>query len=484
MSDFGPQVHRTEVDGVPAYWADVPGKFTATLMFRVGTADEQLAGRGLTHLIEHLVMPAHARRLFDCNASVEETRTLFWAAGTEDEVATFLAETTARLSALPLERLEAERGILRTEEEGRRPSPYFVLLVEYFGARGFGVDAYPQYGVASATGEALTAWAARYFTSGNATLWLTGAPPAGLRLELPDGERRRAPAPEPVPARPAACYWGAGGGLTVAALVRRTFASNTTGWIFSDRVHHRLRYELGLSYSSASNYDRWTADDAFVTVWPDVQEGREQEGLEAMLGVLDDLADSGATADELEHVAASVRRTVADAAQANAYLDSDAFDELLGAEVITREDVVARQEALTIEEVAAGARALREAAVWVVPEAVKMPEGGPAPVPTESAERVDGRRYARRASRFWKRSPESIVLSDDAIALDLGDGRAIAVRFADCQALLVSEDGYRELIGQDGFRIWLATSEWKRGDEIVARVDEAVAADRRITSPS
>jgi zinc protease len=84
-------------------------------MFRVGSADEQLAHRGLTHLTEHLAMPPHRRHHFECNATVEEARTVFWAHGSEDEVSTFLAATCAQLSSPPLDRLEAERGILRTE---------------------------------------------------------------------------------------------------------------------------------------------------------------------------------------------------------------------------------------------------------------------------------------------------------------------------------------------------------------------------------
>src|SRR5262249_54433109 len=133
MSQLGPEIHRTEVDGVPTYWADLPGKLTATLMFRVGCADERLTSRGATHMIEHLAMPPHQRRLYECNATVAETRTLFWATGTEDEVTTFMAERTAQLSSLPLDRVDTERGILRAEEEGRRASPYYILLIEYFG---------------------------------------------------------------------------------------------------------------------------------------------------------------------------------------------------------------------------------------------------------------------------------------------------------------------------------------------------------------
>ena len=50
-------IHQTEVDGIPCLWADLPGELGATLIFRVGMADESLVTRGITHLVEHLATP-------------------------------------------------------------------------------------------------------------------------------------------------------------------------------------------------------------------------------------------------------------------------------------------------------------------------------------------------------------------------------------------------------------------------------------------
>lgn len=47
---------------MPAYVADVPGRATAMLVFRVGYADAPLRDHGLTDLVEHLVTPRYGPR--------------------------------------------------------------------------------------------------------------------------------------------------------------------------------------------------------------------------------------------------------------------------------------------------------------------------------------------------------------------------------------------------------------------------------------
>ena len=109
---------RTTVDGVPVFWLTVPGPIRAMLIFRVGVIDETLPTRGITHLVEHLALfvtmqdAAMATRM---NARVELHRTRFMAGGSADEIATFLGDVTSSLAALPFDRLEDEKRILRTE---------------------------------------------------------------------------------------------------------------------------------------------------------------------------------------------------------------------------------------------------------------------------------------------------------------------------------------------------------------------------------
>ena len=124
MAEAVTQIHRTDVDGVPAFWVDGPGPCFAGLLFRVGKIDEQLYTTGITHLVEHLALPGWAPKPgLDWNGWVGLTTTGFWASGDPADVGAFVTEVTRQLHDLPLERLETERNILRAEEaSGSRSS--------------------------------------------------------------------------------------------------------------------------------------------------------------------------------------------------------------------------------------------------------------------------------------------------------------------------------------------------------------------------
>ena len=47
---------RTEVDGVPVWFTDVPGPCMGGVLFRVGRQDETLSTHGITHAVEHLAL--------------------------------------------------------------------------------------------------------------------------------------------------------------------------------------------------------------------------------------------------------------------------------------------------------------------------------------------------------------------------------------------------------------------------------------------
>ena len=49
-------IRRLDVDGVPVLLGPTAGPMQAGLVFRVGFADEPLARRGITHLLEHLAL--------------------------------------------------------------------------------------------------------------------------------------------------------------------------------------------------------------------------------------------------------------------------------------------------------------------------------------------------------------------------------------------------------------------------------------------
>ena len=192
-------LYLTEVDGIPTLFAYATGPMRAGLVFRVGVADETLARAGVTHLVEHLALYRQGLADYHFNGATKAAFTHFHVEGAEHEVVAYLQGVCASLVDLPMDRLETEKEILRTEES-RREDPQLPLW--RYGAQGYGLVSYPEWGVRNLRPDDVRHWAHTHFTQGNAVLWIAGdRMPAGLSLKLPEGGPRR-PMPAVTSARP------------------------------------------------------------------------------------------------------------------------------------------------------------------------------------------------------------------------------------------------------------------------------------------
>jgi hypothetical protein len=121
------------------------------------------------------------------NGFVDDDRRVLYASGTPDEVATFLRDVAAALTALPVDRLPVERRLLRTEA-AQRDEPGVVpwLLSHRYGAAGYGLSVYEEIGLRWLGTDEVAAWAAERFTLENAVLLELRALPGELGVgELP-----------------------------------------------------------------------------------------------------------------------------------------------------------------------------------------------------------------------------------------------------------------------------------------------------------
>jgi hypothetical protein len=133
---------RTSVDGVPAFWTQAGHGLTAGLVFRLGRADESLAHGGITHLIEHLALfPFGADTSMHYNGEASPITTTFLTRGSPAEIAAFLTAVCASLAGLPVERLRAEKQVLRAEAASRQPAMTGPLFIQRYGAATYGLAA-------------------------------------------------------------------------------------------------------------------------------------------------------------------------------------------------------------------------------------------------------------------------------------------------------------------------------------------------------
>lgn len=472
------EIRRTHLGGVPAFWTEGAGKFMGFLLFRSGRSDETITWSGVNHLVEHLALPTEAPRSLEFNGTVDAITTSFWAVGPQPRVLEFLAEVTASLAALPAARLETERRILLTEASGSSVHPVQGAFALRYGAQGPGLAGFDELGLHRLGADDVTAWAAKWFTSGNAAMFLTGEPPSDLSWQLPAGERIAPAEPRPIPylELPSIQVGSAAGMVVVAFVAERSSALRATVAIAERRARQRLRYALGVTYDVSWNYDPLSREVAHVTLWADCLPANAGEVARELVAVLDELAATGPTDDELERERDDEREWIDDSENAPSNLFYRALQELLGADFQTDEEHIAEMAAVTPAVAARALATALETMLLVVPEETPAPDGRFTPYPVSSPERVSGRSLALRGLNLGREARRTrLVVGDDGISVLTADGGAATVRFDECVAVERWASGARALWGADGFRVEVEPEAWRDGDRVVRTIDERIS---------
>ena len=363
------QIERTEVDGITTFWAPADGPFVATLKFRTGVADEPLPARGITHLVEHLALFASSSRSDEANGFVDLERCVFYARGEQDEVLGWLRRCTEALADLPLDRLATERRILRAEEGGRQNAGVLARLLDLrFGADGYGLINYRELGLRWLGADEVAGWARERFTRGNAVLWVSGEPPDGLELALPDGDRLPPPRVEPIPGREGRRFEASGtGGLAFSGLAERSTALNAAMATAYERLYSRLRRELGLVYEPWSGYEVLGPSHAHVMMGAECPDEKATLVAGEVWRLITDLAENGVTAEEIEQHRRRFRQMEEEPGARIAELDHAADQHLVGEEPVDRAAVDRELGELSAQDVAAAVTGAFENALLVVP---------------------------------------------------------------------------------------------------------------------
>jgi hypothetical protein len=472
-----PRVRRGVVSGLPVFWAESPGPFVAGLLFRVGRADETATHGGITHLVEHLALPAGRLDRVDFNGGVSSSATWFWAAGDRAAALDLLRTTAESLSALPA-RLETERGILLTEAEGRGDGAAQLAAALRFGPAGHGLVGYPELGLRWLGPREVSAWARGRFTSGNVALWMTAEPPPDLGLTLPAGERRRVPEPRPLPEVRFPCVFAHGrpGGVAVSMLMERSAAGSMAAGVAAERARELLRYERGLTYTVELSWEPLTGEVASVVLACDCRQGSERAVERLLRGLLEELAEDGPAEAELARELTERERHMADPSGVGGLLFSAASDELLLREQLQPGELLAEAAAVTPSTAAAALDAGLRSGLLVTADERWRPDGGWSEYPLHSAEVLPGRSF--RSPGASRKPAARMQAGADGVSYVSPGADPLTVRFADCVALERWPDGFRVVIGRDAARLVVDPSAWQGGDRLVAWIDEHVPADR------
>jgi predicted Zn-dependent peptidase len=475
---------RAQADGVPVHFAELPGAFSAALMFRTGRSDEPLGSCGISHLIEHLALFALGNPVHSYNGFVDLTRTVFYASGTRDEVAAFLRDVSAALAGLPLDRLQDERRVLKTELAAVDPGFYGRMFSHRFGAAGPGLLNYHDLGLNWLDADAVSAWAAERYTRANAVIWMSGPPPEALELPLPDGERIAAPVPEQLPGFTEPRYLAEGaGGAGVSMVGRRSTAITCALRLAAERSVKRLRVDQGISYSIGSDYLPLDADRGHLILSADCLDEHAAPVVGGLLGVLEELGGGGATDDELALDLRRIRDAMAEPDWMRSELDRAASDELHGWPSMTSAEFLAESEALTPATVGAELSDALTTRLVIAPEGVPAPPGHGS-LEASSEPPVEGREFVPRRGLSGRRQAVRLIAGEEGITLIQPDEEPITVRFGNIAAAVHERPGQITLIARDASFIEFEFGRLRDGDELERLVLDRLPPPGAVPGPA
>ncbi|MFI6401354.1 insulinase family protein [Streptomyces sp. NPDC050548] len=473
-------IHLTEVDGIPTLFAYAPGPLRAGLVFRVGIADETLARAGVTHLVEHLALYRQGLADYHYNGATKAAFTHFHVEGAEHEIVDYLHGVCASLADLPMERLETEKEILRTEESRREPGQ---LPLWRYGAQGYGLVSYPEWGVRNLRPEDVRHWTETWFTGGNAVLWIAGERfPAGLALKLPPGTRRPLPAvTSALPTTPAHFSDGQGGVL-LDAVVTDTAAARLYAGVLERELSRALRQEDGNSYTAATDCASRRDGHALLTAFADSLPAKQDAVLGGFVDVLAALQAGRIAQADLDAVRtrADAGLTAADAAVRR--LPGAAEDLLAGRPPRGLDELRHELWSVTPGHLHAVALEAAGTALLQVPSGHSASWAGYAAAPTRSTYAVTGRRFDAVA-----KDGSALVVGDDGVSVTVrgrdGSDLAVTVPYRSCAAVLSWPDGGRRLIGTDGLAVAVEPGLYGVDAHTMAMLDAAVPPHARVQLP-
>jgi hypothetical protein len=470
-------IERGVVDGVTTLRSNgVAGRHLAALIFRVGRFDETLPTAGITHMVEHLTLSGHQEAGYKFNASVSGRHTTFYMeTGNPADIATFLTAVCGGLSADHSALLDRERRILRTEAASRGGAGALgTCLAERYGARGPGLANYREFAFQRAGWDEVADWRERWFTAGNAVLWVAGDFPDELRLSLPAGPAVLTEAVTPLDlALPGYVAVQARSGIGLSLLSDRSYAPYAATYILHQRLTQVLRHEHGLSYDVQLVSEDIGRDDIHWWVAADALPEQTPMAAHMLMSTVEALVDGGCDAGELEGYQRFFLEQAQQPGASVAILQRQARALLDGRSPRSAEETSRLVAEITMKDVAAAARALQASMIVATPGLVPAVQGRMSALPRWSQESISGTEHQSVAPDL----AVTLTTSADGVMLTDKSGNRVTVRYDAVAALVRWNDSKHSLIGDDGFSIMLDAAEWRDGASVVGGILRRVSGD-------
>jgi zinc protease len=471
------EVGWDDIDGVPTVYlraGQYPGPLRAGLLFGVGRNEEHLPNSGITHAVEHLALQPIGKTSYSWNGSVSLVSTSFPVMGDPEQVVAHLAQVGSQLRQPRLERLQHELQVLHVEAEGRTGGRGDLDLSIRFGPQGVGLPGWEAMGLRSLQPDDVMHWVHTWFTRCNATLWLSGPPPAGLQLrDLPSGKPLERGHSRPVVAG-GQLFAGVDTRLSSLSMLSDGWALGTVLSVARDRAQARLRDRDAVSYAIAHNRARLHGM-SIHSLSADGAEGSQQQIFQGLVEILEELSDAGPTGAELEEAALTRSQNFTHPDNGLAYLHAWRERHLLGLPHLSPDESMDRLSALTSEVCrdelrhsmatlfAIGAQEIHEPPNWERHS-------------DWTATTVRGALH----QPFGTRERGELVFGPDGLSWALDQDHRRTVRWDEVVGCLGWSNGVRTVIGPKGDTVVVVPWNWQAGNDLSSEIDARIASELQI----
>ncbi len=465
------QVGRDTISGIPAFWGDNDGPFTATLSFRVGEADETLRTRGLCKVIAQLASAAIDDERLDISTSVSALQTSFTIDGEIEEVTTTLTRLARTIAALPTERID--EAIAEILAEWTPPRRWDIeLMTLRFGARGYGLPACEYLGLNDLDPTTLENWLRAWFTGGNAVVIFSSEPSPSTDLgALAGGDRKPLPEPHPIDLELPALHPGPDHTVAASFLCRGGQALDRALGLVASRLRSRF-VDLDPRVGDVDIDVQPTGPGhRTVTIFVPAPDELAGEVREIISSELFRFSMNGPSRDEIDQAELTDRRSQLLLVDDTARLaEQEAIDDLYGTPDEPRPREVDPEELATI------VRRMCAQGIWLMPRSVAVADHRLARIPEGSDVILEGNVFAPVPEIAAARQADRLVVATTGLTLLIAGSLPATVRFADLVAVQHWADGARTVWGDDGIRFLVHPGAWLGGPQVVEWIDAQVEA--------
>jgi hypothetical protein len=449
------EVTQAMAGSVPLLTAPGEGLVQGGIIFQAGWAYETLPGRGITHLVEHLALSGENPADRHSNGSTGANKTAFYTTGSAEQVADFLRRVTDALRDLPLDLLDREVNVIRTEEEHAGSDSLATLR---YGAQGRGLGDYRQLGLNRVTTREVREWSRRWFTAGNAVAYMTAKPPRGFRLDLPPGERAGDPPDGAVVPLPLGMN-GPIGTAILDTVVPRGPAAQVYADAADRMLMEALRVERALSYKADAVYSAVNSRFARIVMAADSRQENNAAMVERFLATVLRLRDEPAPESVLAALRQQLDRHSEDQVPAVALLISHGQELLEGRQPKSLAEHNREYRDVTPGEVQRVAQeAWGNSIIQVAPPEGLVEGLGLFDLPLPAPIGQTLKEYRPTDPKWFA----LLTFAAEGLSLVVHQEPASAVRYQDAVALLTYPNGAVRVVGRDNNTVEVDPTAWQK----------------------